>query len=108
MVYHDLRIICQMSITDIGDKMSLRPGTIVTRFIPSDSRNPCYNHVDWERHSEAGTNGRTDICVGIILDIDETNASVRWVQMCPLVNDRHSPVQENVEHNLLWEVGQLD
>lgn len=89
--------------------MTIRVGTLVTRYFEPEHGIPCKEHIDWERHAEANTDGITDICVGMVIDtgMDESDITVRWMQMCPYAHNNGTPAQEVTHVDFLWEVGQL-
>lgn len=92
-----------------GTNMTIRVGTLVTRYFEPNQDIPCKEHIDWERHAEADTDGITDICVGMVIDVnpDIPRVSVRWLQRCPFMTKRDNPAQEDVDVDNLWEIGQL-
>lgn len=95
--------------------MTIRVGTLVTRLSPPTmhidcvSVNPCEDHIEWERHAEAGTDGILDVCIGMVIECieGETDVTVNWLQQCPYAKREGTLAQERIDFNLLWEVGQL-
>ena len=86
--------------------MSIRVGTLVTRYSHLDRDNPCLSHINWDIDDHPGG---LDVCLGMVIEcisgVDEV--IVNWVQMCPYAKREGQIAQEGVDHNLLWEVGQI-
>lgn len=89
--------------------MTIRVGTLVVRHYPDNGTNPCEDHIDWERHAEADTDGILDVCLGLVIECiaSETDITVNWLQRCPYAEREDVPAQESINYNLVYEVGQL-
>lgn len=89
--------------------MTIRVGTLVTRYWAPTKSNPCEEHIDWEMHSEAGTDGILDVCLGVVIECNSDNPEivVNWVQQCPYAKQRREPAQDTAYVDDVYEVGQL-
>lgn len=89
--------------------MTIREGTLVTRFTGTNHTNPCYDYVDWDKHSEAGTEGNLDVCIGVVIEAmkDNPDITVNWLQMCPCSQNHGIPAQQRLPFMEVYEVGQL-
>jgi len=85
--------------------MPLRVGTIVRPmeyYDPEDLDQPDNGYLSCEEDEEDVTH----ICVGIILQCDEEDALVDWLQFCRKhINE--TPQHERLEYPKLWEIGQI-
>lgn len=89
--------------------MTIREGTLVTRYSPTFKENKCEEYIDWERHSHAGTDGILDVCIGLVIECiaSEAHITVNWLQQCPYHKNLNIPVQESILFVYTYEVGQL-
>ncbi len=85
--------------------MPIMVGTIVKRY--ESFENPCEQYT-WDENYPERT--KLDVCVGIILDMDNKAIYVRWVQKC-IYHARGAEFNpfnlEAVDLDNLWEIGQL-
>ena len=88
------------------DKMGLSIGTIVKEYNPDVEDFPCEMYGE---HIGDGTDFLR-VCVGIIIDIDETDKlplTVDWPQMCSYHHNHGKLAQTREDPDKVWEIGLL-
>lgn len=90
--------------------MAFMVGSIVKPFVPVDMDNEDWSgqgHFECEtaKDDKGDIHSLTDECIGIVLELCDTDAKVRWVQMCIYHREQNMPYQWR-EIPTLWTIGQ--
>lgn len=84
--------------------MPYRSGTLVTTYVVEDE----YVHFDCTGYESDNREefDESNVCVGIVTNIDHRGIRVKWIQMCKRHEDEQFQVEWR-ENETLWEIGQL-